>query len=269
MRSDGKARYGIPEPAFVYEAGIDRYYLQNLLREHICHPLLIWKDASKELSTPEFWSKYGVPRIISEAVMLDIRNLAAGLRERYGYTSSNTLPPDNDQDLDEAQVEPPEPIAEGAEQIEQAEQASDTSSAPELASRFITPLDLSTGKMVVSLPDMVQVTNALKANIDVDFVPLDTQWVPILPSRSPSPSKQQRRVPPTTARTAAGDITHVAQAISGLQREVLLLRNELNFELWVQRENVKHIGRLYQDRVLMKTAEAERQGLVCYPDFFR
>jgi len=46
-----------------------------------------------------------------------------------------------------------------------------------------------------------------------------------------------------------------------LQREVLLLRNELNFELWSSRENVKHIGRLYQDRVLSKTAEMERQGL--------
>jgi len=46
-----------------------------------------------------------------------------------------------------------------------------------------------------------------------------------------------------------------------LQREILLLRNELNFELWVSRENVKHIGRLYQDHILSRSAEAERQGL--------
>jgi hypothetical protein len=56
--------------------------------------------------------------------------------------------------------------------------------------------------------------------------------------------------------------SNVIQAISGLQREVLLLRNELNFELWLSRENVRHIGRLYQDQVLSKNAEAERQGLV-------
>jgi len=53
----------------------------------------------------------------------------------------------------------------------------------------------------------------------------------------------------------------VSQAISGLQREILLLRNDLNFELWLSRENSKHIGRLYQDQILMRTAETERQGL--------
>ena len=55
---------------------------------------------------------------------------------------------------------------------------------------------------------------------------------------------------------------NVALAIAGLQREVLMLRCELNFELWMARENVKHIGRLYQDRVVSRTAEVERQGLV-------
>lgn len=199
--------------------------------------------------------------------MLDIRNLAAGLRERYGYTNSNPSPPlSNNQQPEEMQVEVPETGAKGEEE---ADQPSGINVAPELASRFVTPLDLSTGKTIVSLPHMVQVTNALKANIDVDFLPLDAQWAPFLPSRSPSPSKQQRRAPVGVGGgSAGGDIGHVAHAISGLQREVLLLRNELNFELWVQRENVKHIGRLYQDRVLMKSAEAERQGLVRISFFF-
>jgi hypothetical protein len=55
---------------------------------------------------------------------------------------------------------------------------------------------------------------------------------------------------------------HAVQAISELQREVLLLRNELNFELWLSRENIKHVGRLWHDRRLLQTAESERQGLV-------
>ena len=66
-------------------------------------------------------------------------------------------------------------------------------------------------------------------------------------------------------KVAQGDGTlpaHVAQAISALQREVLLLRNDLNLELWTARENVAHIGRLYKDRVLSRNEEAERQGLV-------
>jgi len=39
------------------------------------------------------------------------------------------------------------------------------------------------------------------------------------------------------------------------------LKNELNFELWLSRENVQHVGRLYQERILSKNAEVERQGL--------
>ena len=55
---------------------------------------------------------------------------------------------------------------------------------------------------------------------------------------------------------------HVAQAIAGLQREILLLKNDLNLELWTARENVTHIGRLYKERVLSRNEEVERQGLV-------
>ena len=55
---------------------------------------------------------------------------------------------------------------------------------------------------------------------------------------------------------------HVAQAIAGLQREILLLKNDLNLELWSVRENVTHIGRLYKERVLSRNEEVERQGLV-------
>ncbi|KXN82608.1 hypothetical protein AN958_02459 [Leucoagaricus sp. SymC.cos] len=217
---------------------------ENLLREHICHPLLIWKDASKEQNSDEFWSKYGTARIISEAMMMDIRNLAAGLRERYGTPAPETVP-SNDSG---AVVKSSKPVAESASE----------------SSRFITPLDLSAGRVVVSLADMVNATNALKANIDVEFVTPDVQWISALPSRSPSPAKRQRIIS-SRVTTEPGhestDISHIAQAVAGLQREVLLLRNELNFELWIQRENVKHIGRLYQDRILMKSAEAERQGL--------
>ncbi|KAJ7582870.1 hypothetical protein C8J56DRAFT_955946 [Mycena floridula] len=54
---------------------------------------------------------------------------------------------------------------------------------------------------------------------------------------------------------------HALEAIAQLQRELLLLRSEFNFQVWLSAENVKHIGRLFKDRVLSKTAEAERQAL--------
>lgn len=76
------------------------------------------------------------------------------------------------------------------------------------------------------------------------------------PEREPPPD--ETLVPP-----------HIAQAISGLQREVLLLKNDLNLELWTARENVKHIGRLYKERVLSRNEEVERQSLVSGPSLVR
>lgn len=228
-----------------------------MLREHICHPLLIWKDGSTELAKSEFWAEYPIQRIATEAMMMDIRNLAAGLREKYGYTASNDVPlPAAEEESKDAGAE--DLIVTEGENCAVDVQEDDQPQHSEDTSRFISPLDLSQGKAVISLAEMVHVTNALRANIDVDFVTSDEQWVGNLPSRSPSPSKRWWRGP------QEGDehMSVVAQAISALQREVLLLRNELNFELWIQRENVKHIGRLYQDRILMRSAEAERQGLV-------
>lgn len=57
--------------------------------------------------------------------------------------------------------------------------------------------------------------------------------------------------------------------ISGLQREVLLLRTELNFELWLKRENIQHVARLHQSRVLTKDADMERLRLVISFSFER
>jgi hypothetical protein len=86
----------------------------------------------------------------------------------------------------------------------------------------------------------------------------------------PDPSSEEKPLVPVTAEEADATSpipedklpSHVAQAISDLQREVIHLRNELNFEVWLSRENVRHIGRLYQDQILSKNAEMERQGLV-------
>lgn len=207
---------------------------QNLVREHNCHPLLIWRDAIVELDETEFWSKYEMSRIISEAPMLDIRNLAVGIHARYHYGNYPTTNATPGLALHETTDAPQKP-------------------------QFLRPIDLSSGKAVISLQDMIDTTVALKSNLDVEVVQPSTSWASTVYSTT-TPPLGTSNTPPGLAEE--GNTTHVAQAISGLQREVLLLRNELNFELWLSRENAKHIARLYQDRILMRTAEAERQGLV-------
>ncbi|TFK27367.1 hypothetical protein FA15DRAFT_679018 [Coprinopsis marcescibilis] len=206
---------------------------ENLMREHICHPFLIWSDAASELTRTEFWSKYDVPRIVSEATMLDIRYLSIGLRERYGNV--NEAPSGDGQDEDQT--------------------------------HFIKAIDLSSKKIVISLQDMIDASVALKSNIDVEITKPYKRWSSLIfphpQAKIPSDKgdKQKEIEPLFSKEVEAIALPHVAEVVSGLQKEVLLLRNELNFELWHSRENAKHVGRLYEDRILMRSAESERQGL--------
>jgi hypothetical protein len=151
----------------------------------------------------------------------------------------------------------------------QRERLKDDSATPDLndneetdnPTQSILPIDLSTGKASISLQDMISASLALKSNLDIEVINPSSQWPhAIYRSSAQSMHEGATNLPSHLDNQEIPD--QIVQAISGLQREVLLLRNELNFELWLSRENVKHIGRLYQDRILAKSAEAERQGLV-------
>ncbi|KAH0584353.1 hypothetical protein H2248_009893 [Termitomyces sp. 'cryptogamus'] len=192
---------------------------ERLLREHVCHPLLVWRDAAAELSENEFWEKYTASRITSEASMLDVRNSALGLQ------------------LHDRSIQ------------DKVEVAHDDG----LPAHLISPIDTTNEKATIALQDMIDMTVALKSNLDVEIIHPESQWPYSLfafPPRLANRENLEKEIP-----------SHIVQIISGLQRELLLLRNELNSELWLSRENVQHIGRLYQDRIIAKHAEAERQGL--------
>jgi hypothetical protein len=54
--------------------------------------------------------------------------------------------------------------------------------------------------------------------------------------------------------------SHVAEAISSLQRENLLLKDELEFELWLKKQNSCHSGCLYKEATKLR-AEVESESL--------
>lgn len=141
--------------------------------------------------------------------------------------------------------------------------------SPEDISGVPTPhpghISLPPVKTRVSLQDMITTSVALKSNLDIDIENPSMPWSALLfQPGSSSPTKGSIKLPPESVGGEEGAQlpSHVAEAISSLQREALLLRSELNFELWHSRENVRHIGRLHQDHVLSKNAEADRQALV-------
>ena len=168
--------------------------------------------------------------------MLDIRNLAIGIRTRYSLDTQDYVSTTSEQ-LDG----PPDVTTDGPQ--------------------FLRPIDLSSGRTVISLQDMINTTIALRSNLDLEVIQPSSPWSPAIFSETAVPYSLDQSSPSQDDKDQ--NTPQVGQAISGLQREILVLRNELNFELWLSRENAKHIARLYQDQILMRTAETERQGLVC------
>jgi hypothetical protein len=52
------------------------------------------------------------------------------------------------------------------------------------------------------------------------------------------------------------------QTMASLQREIMLLRNDLNFERYLKLQHLAHIGQLQQKHIKEATAEAETQNLI-------
>ncbi|TBU50853.1 hypothetical protein BD309DRAFT_1025514 [Dichomitus squalens] len=283
--------------ALDWDAALDeekiRSKSERLLRGHVLHPLLIWREPQEELEKPDFWSNYDIPQIVGGATMLDVRNAALGLRQQeqqgplpVGAAQPSEQPPSPQYE----RASRPPSIAEPMSLVAEAEGGVDTAAplsssvetvhlGPELHSPD-TPAAAAPVRLKVSLSEMVATSVALRSGFDVEIVDAPSEWSTTLfplqprtrsPSRNDGESPQPREEggepspgPRPSDKATQGDGTvpaHVAQAISALQREILLLRNDLNLELWTARENVAHIGRLYKDRVLSRNEEAERQGL--------
>lgn len=229
--------------------------------------MLIWRDAIEELAKPDFWVDYDIAKIIAECTMLDVRAASLGLREQVlanASTLSSGLKYPKAPTPMPPETPPPPPLSVSVD--------SQSSVLADLPSN-------QPSRLKISLQEMISTSIALKSGLDVDVVdtPAMTAWTTTLTehtTRARSPSRKSMASasvrspsPPGTysQESSEGAIPpNVALAIAGLQREVLMLRCELNFELWMARENVKHIGRLYQDRILSRTAEVERQGLVSF-----
>ncbi|VDB94821.1 unnamed protein product [Peniophora sp. CBMAI 1063] len=226
---------GIESPyAVEWEEALDHDQIKTkcevLLLQHVTHPQIIWRNAAVEMDEAPFFEGYDVARIVAECQTLGLRNTP---------------------------LAPPPPASEPvATDIE------------ELAAGVADPPH---HKYKLSLQNMLDTTIALRSDYDIELVDATPVWPYQMfqteaTATSPGSARasvysQSRAVSPERERTREDVPGHLAHAISSLQREILLLRNELNFESWLSRENVKQITTLYEHRIISRHAEAERQGL--------
>ncbi|KAF2645249.1 hypothetical protein P280DRAFT_115505 [Massarina eburnea CBS 473.64] len=67
------------------------------------------------------------------------------------------------------------------------------------------------------------------------------------------------------SNVVAGSPTHSefqSQSMAALQREIMLLRNDLNFERYMKSQHVAHLGQLQRTHIKEATAEADTQNLI-------
>jgi len=209
---------------------------QLLLRQHVTHPQIIWRNVETEISEPGFFSQYGTDRIVAESLLLELRHSQLA-SQGWAVPETASLAEANDT----SPTAPPPLLV-------------DTSDAGLGAINSTPPMQAIEirSKPRVSLQEMVNTSIALKSHLEVDIVDRTPIWPYELFASDATPQSPGKPEPGTS----------VVQAIAGLQREVLLLRNELNFESWLARENVRHIGRLFEQKIMSRNAEVERQNLV-------
>jgi hypothetical protein len=208
---------------------------QPLLRRHVTHTHLIWDDAASELARSGRWSEYTVSQMVGECTMLEINHVVLGLQQRSPLTGDTT-----------PQVSGPR------------------GSGAATPRGYATELPPSPSRRPVSLQEIVATSVALKAGRDLDMSDDASETLKRVSSSGSTVRLKLSASPLSSSVRELPAQDYIPQMIAELQREVLLLRNEQNLELWLNRENVIHIGRLHEERVLSRSAEAERQALVCF-----
>jgi hypothetical protein len=122
----------------------------------------------------------------------------------------------------------------------------------------------------VSVREMIATTIALKSGADLEIVDPPGHWLPeptLLTADVTSPPSSVPLVETLAIPTAPSDAgeglrAKALQAVAILQRESLLLRNELNYQLWLKRGLLQNVARLQQERVAAFKSDLEMQHLV-------
>ncbi|KAI9268349.1 Hamartin protein-domain-containing protein [Phascolomyces articulosus] len=252
---------------------------------HMLHPSLVTMDTETELTDRSRWMKMEPPDVIAQIMSLDLTNAAS----RVAFSSDKQHRGGSQPDLlDEAiwahtgQVpcsssSPSENQNQHLEsqQLQQQQQKYTPSTITDSITNVHEKKQQS-NKAVNSILDMHR---ALKGGAEV-LIGDDVWDADLERLSSPSPSASVSPLlpdPVSISTTSIADTSHLSETISSptsstvtmspetklliaaLKREVLLLRNELNFELFVKQQHLQHMGRLHREHVVDSSVEAERQ----------
>jgi len=226
----------------------------NLLRHHIIHPALVKQTPEQELNSVGSW-KRDVSELVRAFALLDVRSIAGASQP----VESSKLRPSLDA------------WAEGGEILTQ----DDGSSTPVLDRGTLQAQQ----KAVVSIRQLMETHMMLRSGMPIDIVN-DFVDIPATPrghsvqipaydlagenllntldgGHPPIPRSPENGSFTSSQREEAKD-----EAISTLQRDLLLLMNEINFETYLRRHYLAQIGTLHKRNVQARSSDRERQRMV-------
>ncbi|CAO3612765.1 unnamed protein product [Mucor hiemalis] len=211
---------------------------------HMLHPNLVAMDAESELTDKTRWMKMEPPDVIAQIMGLDLTNAAS----RVAFMTSDDDNKEEQLDLlDESLWDKSNDTIENVDSppFEQVSYNTDKQQQQE-----------STTKPVI-ISNIVALHKALKSGAEV--LVGDDVWDAGL---EPTVASNNIDETPTTSNINITNMSSETKLLlAALKREVLLLRNELNFELFLKQQHLQHIGRLHREHVLDSSVEAERQQL--------
>ncbi|KAL0944422.1 tuberous sclerosis 1 [Colletotrichum truncatum] len=124
------------------------------------------------------------------------------------------------------------------------------------------PPQLVSSSSHTHLQDMIHSNKVIKSGLHQS---LANDSVPSLALSHPDSAAEKsssQAPPPGPATTAPSSATDVQTQIAHLQRQILLLHNDLHFERYLKQQHMAHIGELRRRQVREAASEAETQNLI-------
>ncbi|ORY01089.1 hypothetical protein K493DRAFT_312581 [Basidiobolus meristosporus CBS 931.73] len=223
---------------------------QTYLSQHISHPNFVISDVASELKNISQWFKLEPSDIVVECLkyhgpskaqqyLQSQADAASDLIKRQPVAAPAGGMASFDVDNDEwPQASASLPLDQAKPQANEPDQTSESLMKDEQQS---------------SLVDIIKIHKALKQGMEI------TNWDPWQMLKINTYSTEYNNFTLKYGFSEA-DLTD-QEKVKFLQREVLLLKNEINFETYLKQQYMQQMGRLHRDRMVESTVEAERQTM--------
>ncbi|KAK9728450.1 hypothetical protein K7432_001053 [Basidiobolus ranarum] len=226
---------------------------QAYLCQHIFHPNLAISDATSELTDMSQWFKLEPSDIVAECLKYRLND-----HVNMGLSSSDA------QKFFQTQVDTTSNLIKKQTLLTSTDNiASLNVDDEEWPPNVSNPLSLTDEtqesepekdpKRHTSLVDIFKIHKALKQGMEI------TNWDPWQMLETTQYSTEYNNFSLKYGFSEA-DLTD-EEKLKFLQREILLLKNEINFETYLKQQYMQQMGRLHRDRMVESTLESERQTM--------